>query len=785
MTNNMKTIFSALFICISAASYGQSGRVQYFPLDQVKLLDSPFKKAQDVDKKYILEMDVDRLLAPYMIDAGIYWKAENYGNWENTGLDGHIGGHYLSALAMMFASTGDIEIKGRLDYMIEQLKRAQEKNGNGYLGGVPDGQKIWNEIGAGNINAGSFSLNDRWVPLYNIHKIYAGLKDAYLIAGNEETKEMLIKLTDWFFNLTRDFTDAQFQEILISEHGGLNEVFADVAEITGDQKYLQLAKKMSHNLILYPLANHQDQLTGMHANTQIPKVIGFQRIAQLSDENKWNNSAIYFWENVIMKRSVSIGGNSVREHFHSVDDFSPMLSSDQGPETCNTYNMMRLSEKLFESSPDRKFIDYYERALYNHILSSQHPELGGFVYFTPMRPKHYRVYSQPHENFWCCVGSGLENHAKYGQVIYAHQGDDLFVNLFIASELTWEAKGVRLIQKTSFPYSETTSIKFDHKGQKKFSLKIRHPDWVKESEMELKLNGKAIPLTLSKDGYIVVSRSWKSKDQVTVTLPMSTRVEYLADGSPWASFVHGPIVLAAETGKDDLKGIFADDSRMGHVASGKMIPLYQTAILKKAEDQILPTKREGGFKFLLAESSFHGNSEPLSLIPFFEIHESRYQVYWPVLPEDRVEDFKKELSLKDELMLKLESITIDQVAPGEQQPESEHGFKAVSSKTGQENGLFWRSTNTSFQYDLKNPEGNAKTLRISYLPTKNGNAFNILINGELLVQEQFASEESRKIMDRDYDVSQIQTQEIEVKFEGIDGTETEKIHYVRLLKSGK
>lgn len=783
MPSTFRAIYYILIFCLGTASYAQSNRVQYFKLDQVKLLDSPFKKAQEVDKNYILEMDVDRLLAPYMKDAGIEWKAENYGNWENTGLDGHIGGHYLSALAMMYASTGDTQVKQRLDYMIEQLKLAQEKNGNGYLGGVPDGHKIWEEIRKGKINAGSFSLNDRWVPLYNIHKIYAGLKDAYLIAGIDDAKPMLIKLSDWFYDLTKDFSDDQFQEILISEHGGLNEVFADVAEITGDPKYLLLAKKMSHNLILDPLADRQDKLTGMHANTQIPKVIGFQRIAQLSEEPKWKNAATYFWENVTKERSVSIGGNSVREHFHATNDFSSMLSSDQGPETCNTYNMMRLSEKLFESSPDRKYIDYYERALFNHILSSQHPTKGGFVYFTPMRPQHYRVYSQPHENFWCCVGSGLENHAKYGQVIYAQKGDDLFVNLFIASELNWEDKGIKLVQETNFPFSEITTLKFNHKGKKKLNLKIRYPDWVKEGEMKVQVNGKDFPVSLSKDGYVVISRGWKSKDRVTVTLPMSTRVEYFADGSPWASFIHGPIVLAAETGKEDLQGLFADDSRMGHVASGKMIPLFQTAVLKKSIEQVLPSKANDDFGFYLAENQFHNKNESVSLVPFFNIHESRYQVYWPILKEGEVEDFRKELSSKDELMLKLESKTIDQVAPGEQQPESEHDFKAVSSQSGQENGFFWRSTTTSFQYDFKNPAFEGKTLKISYLPTKKGNPFQILINGEVLATEHFDSRESQKIIESDYDISQFQSEKIEVKFVSIGGFETESIHYIRLLKA--
>ncbi|MCH7408277.1 glycoside hydrolase family 127 protein [Belliella sp. DSM 111904] len=783
MTSSIKLVMFSLSLCVSTLAFAQKERLHYFPLDKVKLLDSPFKKAQEVNKKYILEMDVDRLLAPYMKDAGVTWEAENYGNWENTGLDGHIGGHYLSALAMLYASSGDVEIKERLDYMIAQLKLAQDKNGNGYLGGVPDGQKIWEEIRAGKIKAGGFSLNDRWVPLYNIHKIYAGLRDAYLIAGVDEAKDMLVDLTDWFAELTKDFSDEQFQEILISEHGGLNEVFADLAEITNDQRYLVLARKMSHREIMDPLAQGKDQLTGKHANTQIPKVIGFQRIAQLDESAEWNNAAEYFWENVTNQRSISIGGNSVREHFHGTDDFSPMLSSDQGPETCNTYNMMRLSEKLFESAPDRKYIDFYERAMYNHILSSQHPEHGGFVYFTPMRPNHYRVYSQPHENFWCCVGSGLENHTKYGQVIYANQENDLFVNLFIPSELNWSDKGVRLIQQTNFPYEESTTLTFDHKGKKDFNLKIRYPSWVERGSLKVKINGKEQPITLASDGYVLLNRKWKKGDQVQVLLPMKTKVEYLADGSPWGSFVHGPIVLAAETGTDELKGLIADDSRMGHVASGRMHPIYQTDILNKVELNEMPQKQADGFRFLLAENSFHNRKEALNLMPFYELHDSRYQVYWPILDVEEVESFRESLKSKDELMLRLERMTLDKVAAGEQQPESEHDFRDVSSKTGQIDGRFWRSTSTSFQYTLKNPANEGATLRVTYLPVQSGKPFHVLVNGEVIAKEQISSKDEALIIDKDYDISGLDQDTLEVKFESVDGEETAPVHFIRVLKS--
>ena len=373
--------------------------VSYFPLQDVKLLESPFLQAQQTDLHYIMAMEPDRLLAPFLREAGLTPKAPSYTNWENTGLDGHIGGHYISALSMMYAATGDTAIYRRLNYMLNELHRAQQAVGTGFIGGTPGSLQLWKEIKAGNIRAGGFDLNGKWVPLYNIHKTYAGLRDAYLYAGNDLARQMLVALTDWMIDITAGLTDQQMQDMLRSEHGGLNETFADVAEITGDKKYLELARRFSHKVILDPLVKDEDRLTGMHANTQIPKVIGYKRIADLAQDQNWDHAARFFWNTVVNHRSVCIGGNSVREHFHPADNFTSMLNDVQGPETCNTYNMLRLTKMLYQTSPDIRFADYYERALYNHILASQQPTKGGFVYFTPMRPGHYRVYSQPETDF--------------------------------------------------------------------------------------------------------------------------------------------------------------------------------------------------------------------------------------------------------------------------------------------------------------------------------------------------------------------------------------------------
>ena len=444
-------LWSIVLLTLSTAAYSQSTQLQSFPLASVRLLESPFLKAQQTDMKYILELDADRLLAPYLKEAGITPLKDNYGNWENTGLDGHIGGHYLSALSEMYAATGNLQVKERLDYMLDNLEKCQLKNGDGYIGGVPGSKALWADIAKGKIDAGGFSLNNKWVPWYNIHKVYAGLVDAYNLTGNEKAKKMLIQLSDWCLKLVANLSEEQIQQMLKSEHGGMNEVFADVAAITGDKKYLALAEKFSHKTILDPLLKEEDKLNGIHANTQIPKVIGFMRVAEVGGDAKWADAANFFWKTVVDNRTISIGGNSVREHFNPSNDFSSMLESREGPETCNSYNMLKLSKHLFLAHPDSKYMDYYERTTYNHILSSQHPD-GGFVYFTPIRPRHYRVYSEPQESFWCCVGSGLENHGKYGEMIYAHDATDLYVNLFIPSTLEWKEKGLKLTKNTKFPF---------------------------------------------------------------------------------------------------------------------------------------------------------------------------------------------------------------------------------------------------------------------------------------------------------------------------------------------
>lgn len=780
----------AIVIVVILSSFNtlkaQPTPLQPFPLSSVRLLEGPFYQAQQADMDYILALEPDRLLAPFLLDAGIEPKAERYGNWENTGLDGHTAGHYLSALAQMYAATGDARMQERLDYMIDQLHACQQKNGNGYVGGVPDGKAVWEDIKQGRIEAGGFSLNGKWVPLYNIHKLFAGLRDAYLAAGNERAKEMLVKLTDWAVDLTANLSDKQMQDMLRSEHGGLNEVFADVAGIMGDKKYLDLAKRFSHQAILDPLLKKEDQLTGMHANTQIPKVIGFKRIADLENNKAWSDASAFFWETVVNNRSVSIGGNSVREHFNAIHDFSPMIESNQGPETCNTYNMLRLSKALFLSNPMTAYMDYYERGLYNHILSSQHPE-GGFVYFTPMRPRHYRVYSQPQNNFWCCVGSGLENHSKYGEMIYTHNGRDLYVNLFIPSTLKWEEKGLELTQKTSFPFQETSEIRLSLDKPGKFAVMIRCPGWVKPDQMKVTVNGKAQKLAAAPSSYVAIERKWKTGDAIAISMPMETRTEVLPDGSDWISFLHGPIVLAAPTGKEDLKGIFADDSRMGHVAEGKFLPIDEAPMLVSAnEDFAAQVKPVPGkpLAFTLDGIVHPETYQNLELIPFFQTHETRYIIYWQTTTPEGLEKMMAEMKEKEAKALALEARTLDRVAAGEQQPETEHNFKGERTESGAHKGKQWRTARGWFGYDLRNEQKEAKSLLITYYGEDRGRDFDIYLNDVHISSVRLDGSKGAVFFDEEYSLPDElrHAERLTVKFVAKDRSIAGGVYDVRLLK---
>ena len=792
----LKTFYCALALCASWSCL-PAAALELVPLRNVQLLDSPFLHAQNTNKEYLMALDVEKLLAPFRREAGLPFK-ETYGNWESTGLDGHMGGHYVSALALIYASTGDKEILQRLNYVVEELKKCQEKLGTGYIGGIPDSAKMWDEIAKGDIRADNFSTNERWVPWYNIHKIYAGLRDAYWYADNKDAKKMLIELSDWTIELTKNLSPEQMQTMLRTEHGGMNEIFVDVADITGDKKYLKLAEAFSHQAILQPLEKQQDQLTGLHANTQIPKVIGFKHYGDATNNEEWKNAAEFFWQTVIDKRTVAIGGNSVKEHFHNTADFAPMIDEVEGPETCNTYNMLKLTEMLYlssgeKSAPQMKYVDYYERALYNHILGSQNPTTGGFVYFTPMRPNHYRIYSQVHDGMWCCVGSSLESHSKYAEFIYARdkkakQLPEVFINLFIPSHMEWKEQGIKLTQNTRFPDAESTTIVIDKSAR--FRLQLRYPGWVAAGQLSLSVNGKKVDVTQQPDEFIALERRWKKGDKVELTLPMQSTLEKMPDGSNYFAILHGPIVLAAKTQPfvNEKINYFSDDSRMGHIASGQMCPLEAAPFLLGNSQEFIQKLKPVAGKPLTFDATglINGKQmEHVELIPFFRLHESRYSIYWPYTTAADVEKARAKTAADEQARLALQAKIIDQVAPGEQQPESDHFYKGEQSEAGLYNGRHWRHTRAWFSYELNDKQQEAKTLQITYAGIDAGRQFEIQLNGVVIAKVE-STGNAKEFFTVDYSIPQELVKKSKgkytLKFVAAPGSVAGGIYGVRLLR---
>jgi len=790
------------FILMAAACYGLCANkviaqdklyTNEFPLSDVVITNGPFKHARDLNITVLLKYDVDRLLQPYLKEAGLPEKGLRYTNW--AGLDGHVGGHYLSALAMNYAATGNAECKKRMDYMLTELKACQDANGKnnpdwgvGYMGAVPDSKTIWSSFKTGDFTA----YRSAWVPWYNVHKLYAGLRDAWLYTGSEEAKTMFLKFCDWGISITAALSNEQLQSMLDVEHGGMNEIFADAYQMTRDEKYLIAAKRFSHNLLLDAMAERTDNLDNKHANTQVPKAIGFARIGELTHDEKYHIAGKFFWETVTTHRSLAFGGNSRREFFPSINACSDFINDVEGPESCNTYNMLRLTEDLFRANPLAGYIDFYERALYNHILSTQHPEHGGYVYFTPARPMHYRVYSAPNEAMWCCVGSGMENHGKYNQIIYTHQNDDLYVNLFIASGLNWKAKGIKIKQVTNFPNEEKTKLIITE-GAAGFRLMIRYPSWVKEDGLKLSVNGNNFVYTKLPSSYIAINRKWKKGDVVEIKLPMKTRVEQLPNLPAYIAIMHGPILLGAKTGTEDMKGLVANDSRWGHIASGKRLPVDKAPIIIENNISAIAHKLKPvsnkPFTFQLNGVTLM-NPLDMALEPFYKIHDSRYMLYWMALSDNQYQSYIDSIATAEQRKLDLEKRTVDFVAPGEQQPEADHALQHFNSRTGNFNDEFWRDANNGgwFSYNLSTHGETKLELILRYWGAEwGGRKFEIYIDDEKLLTEdntgRWHQSQFREITYRIPESMLRGKNNIRIKFQALPGNTAGAVYYIRLVKT--
>ena len=788
-----KLLFFTLLMVFAAKSVAQDRLYSdEFPLGDVTLLDGTLKKARDLNIKTLLQYDCDRLLAPYFKEAGLTPKAKPYPNWD--GLDGHVGGHYLTAMAIN-AATGSEECRQRMEYMLGELQTCAEANnrnnpewGRGYVGGMPGSGRVWTAFKKGDFGP----YFGAWAPFYNLHKMFAGLRDAWVYCGNEKAKQLFLGFCDWAIDLTAGLSDEQMERMLGNEHGGMNEVLVDAYAITKEKKYLDVAKRFSHRRLLTPMSQRQDCLDNMHANTQVPKVVGFERIAELCGDENYHNASAFFWDIVTGERSLAFGGDSRREHFPSKDACMDFINDIDGPESCNTNNMLKLTEFLHRRNPEARFADFYELATFNHILSSQHPEHGGYVYFTPARPRHYRNYSAPNEAMWCCVGTGMENHGKYGQFIYTKKGSSLFVNLFVASELNWKERGFVLRQETNFPYAENSRITVE-KGKGDFQMLVRYPGWVKPGQLVVKVNGKPVDIVTGPSSYVAIDRKWKKGDVVDITFPMYNSIKYLPNEPQYIALMHGPIMLGMKTGTEDMAHLSADDSRFGQYASGKKLPINEAPILinnqiEKIADELRPVP---GKPLHFTLSTRMENAIRNEIQPFFEIHDSRYMMYWLALTESNYQGYLDGLAKEEQERQALEARTVDKVQPGEQQPETDHKMETDRSQVGNTNDTFFRDASNGhyFSYLMQTNGLTELSLRLKYwgVGEWKSHEFDIFID-DVLVKEVNNTGKYR-ISEFKYETYPIPAEllkgksQVRVKFVAKPRKQIGEIYEVRLVKN--
>ncbi len=766
-----------------------------FPLGDITLLDGPLKHARDLNVQVLLKYDCDRMLAPYRKEAGLQPRKPSYPNWD--GLDGHVGGHYLTALAIN-AATGNEECRKRMEYMISELQLVLDANNqrhetwcHNYIGGVPNSAKMWTAFSKGDFGP----YFGTWAPFYNIHKMYAGLRDAWLYCGNEQAKNLFLKFCDWAVDITRDLNDEQMERMLGNEHGGMNEVLADAYAITGEQKYMDCARRFSHKMLLVPLENGKDCLDNMHANTQIPKVIGYQRIAELAHDVQYHNASEYFWEIVTRQRSLALGGNSRREHFPTKENCIDYINDIDGPESCNTYNMLKLTEDLNRVKPNGMYGDFYETAMFNHILSAQHPQHGGYVYFTPARPRHYRNYSAPNKAMWCCVGTGMEDHGKYGQFVWTHdkgvkaENDALYVNLFVASELNWKDRKMVIRQQTAFPYAETSVVEVA-KGKGTFILKVRKPSWCDDFTVK----GVGFDAgSYEENGFVCIKRKWKKGDQVKISMPMHAYIKPMVNVPKYVAIMYGPIMLGMKTGNEDMRSLIADDSRFGQYAGGKKLALDKAPILlpKHLDDIAKDLKPIPGKPLHFKLATHMENAIEGELQPFFEIHDSRYMMYWLALGENDYKAYMQKLADEEKARQALENRTVDKVSPGEQQPETDHRMETDNSEKGNTEGVFFRDAKDGhyFSYLMQTKGESDLSLQLKFWGQDEWRTseFDIYIDDRLMTSVNNSHRwRTTQFKTVDYAIPSELVKgkkEVRVKFVAHKGKQVGQIYGVRLVKN--
>ena len=770
------------------------------PLSAVRLTGGPLKNSQDLDAKYLLALEPDRMLAGYRLRAGLEPKAKGYGGWDSVNgkqLTGHIAGHYLSAVSLMYAATSDPRFKERADYLIKELKEVQDKRGNGYLGAITDpqgtdGAAIFERVAKGDIRSGGFDLNGMWSPWYTLHKTYAGLRDAYRFTGNRTALELEINYAKWAESIVGRMTDAQVQRMLNTEFGGMNEVFADLYADTGDPRWLALSYKFEHRAFTEPLKRHQDNLAGKHGNTQVPKMLGsLSRFAYTGDPGD-GYAASFFWDRVVQHHSYATGGHGKDEYFGEPDKLNDRVDG-RTAETCNVYNMIKMTREMFALRPDAFYADFHERALFNHILASQDPQDGWACYMVPVGRGVQHEYERDmlDGGFTCCVGSSMESHALHGFGLYYEAGAKLWVNLYAPSTADWKSAGVKLAMETDFPEGESATLSLTVATPKELTIALRRPYWA-GTNFSIKVNGELVaPELLAAPGsdgggrrggsssapkaswFVELKRTWKTGDAIAITLPKTLRLEPLPDNARRVAFLWGPLVLAGDLGAEEGRPRGRE-----HDA----VPVFVSAE-RPVTDWLKPVPdKPGSFR-----TEGVGKDRDVDFVPFYRLHRHTYAIYWDLFTPSEWDQRAAELAAQRERQRKLEAATVGFVQPGEMQAERDANMQGEDTEPLRLQSRAGRRGTKWFSFDLPVDPARPMALVVTYNHDEwQERKFDVLVDGTRVGQQTIERRGPMRFFDVEYAVPADVLkgkQKVTVKFQADTGSEIGAVFGLRMIRA--
>jgi DUF1680 family protein len=750
------------------------------PLSAVRLTGGPLKHAQDLTAAYLLSLDPDRMLAFYRVRAGLEPKASGLTGWDADGrqLTGHIAGHHLSAVSLMWAATGDARFKERADYLVSELEIVQAKHGDGFAGALQGVREAFAEVSRGNIRSTNFDLNGLWSPWYTLHKTFAGLRDAYRHAGSQTALEIEVKFAQWAERVLLPMSDDMIQRMLATEFGGMNEVLADLYADTGDERWLRLSYRFEHEAVLGPLKRGEDPLNGLHGNTQVPKLIGSAARYAYAGEAGDLAAATTFWQRVVNYHTFATGGHGKDEYFREPGRLAS-ITEGRTAETCNVYNMLKLTRRLFALQPDVRYAEFHERALFNHILGSMDPSDGATCYMVPVGRGVRREYANMQRSFTCCVGTGMESHALHGDGLYYESPSPgparLWVNLYAPSVAQWESAGVKLVVDTTFPEGESAKISVHVDTPRELTLSLRRPSWAGNG-FAIRVNDETVGASATPASYADVTRTWKTGDTIDISLPKELRLDRLPDDPRRAAVLWGPLVLAADLGPQPART--EDGNGDGPPAANGESPVFVTE--RPVIDWLKPVASQ---PVVFRTTGIDGD---VTLAPFYRTHRRIYTGYLDVLTRAENEERLRAIEAERERVRKLEAATIVYFAPTDPTAEKSHNQQGEETSIVRIGGRPGRRAAKWFSYDLPLPAPLPRTLVVTYnRDNRRARDFEILVDGVRLAEENFPFDSESRFFDREYALPPALVEgkaHITVRFQATGTTEVAPVYGLRLIR---